>query len=56
MTGSNNRTCVRGRWTGQKPHCYGLNQENDYASKFHFISLISLLHFKLNLEIILTKN
>lgn len=31
MIGSNNRTCIRSRWTGQKPHCYGLNQENDYA-------------------------
>lgn len=34
MVGSNNRTCIRSRWTGQKPHCYGLNQENDYASMF----------------------
>jgi hypothetical protein len=33
MLGSNNRTCIRSRWTGQKPHCYGLNQENDYASE-----------------------
>lgn len=33
MVGSNNRTCIRSRWTGQKPHCYGLNQENDYASE-----------------------
>lgn len=31
MIGSSNRTCIRSRWSGQKPHCYGLNQENDYA-------------------------
>lgn len=33
MIGTSVRTCVREEWTGQKPSCFGLNQENDYASK-----------------------
>ncbi|KXJ69876.1 hypothetical protein RP20_CCG025560 [Aedes albopictus] len=31
MIGTSVRTCVRSEWTGQKPSCFGLNQENDYA-------------------------
>ncbi|XP_028899392.1 uncharacterized protein LOC105217452 isoform X1 [Zeugodacus cucurbitae] len=31
MVGSNERTCIHSEWTGNKPACYGLNQENDYA-------------------------
>lgn len=31
MTGSNRRRCIGGEWDGQKPSCFGLNQENDYA-------------------------
>ncbi|KAK7866166.1 hypothetical protein R5R35_001392 [Gryllus longicercus] len=31
MIGSNRRRCVAGEWDGQKPVCFGLNQENDYA-------------------------
>ncbi|XP_063237081.1 sushi, von Willebrand factor type A, EGF and pentraxin domain-containing protein 1 isoform X2 [Bacillus rossius redtenbacheri] len=31
MIGSNRRRCVGGEWDGQKPVCFGLNQENDYA-------------------------
>lgn len=33
MVGSSERTCIHSEWTGNKPACYGLNQENDYASK-----------------------
>lgn len=36
MDGNSNRTCIRSRWTGKKPHCLGLNQENDYASNWSF--------------------
>lgn len=50
MIGSSNRTCVRSRWTGQKPRCFGLNQENDYASKLELnhkstIPYLILAHF-----------
>lgn len=31
MIGSNKRRCIGGEWDGQKPSCFGLNQENDYA-------------------------
>ncbi|XP_018896895.2 sushi, von Willebrand factor type A, EGF and pentraxin domain-containing protein 1 isoform X2 [Bemisia tabaci] len=31
LIGSNFRKCVGGEWEGQKPSCFGLNQENDYA-------------------------
>uniref|UniRef100_A0A182QAR0 Sushi domain-containing protein n=1 Tax=Anopheles farauti TaxID=69004 RepID=A0A182QAR0_9DIPT len=31
MIGTSVRTCVRSEWSGQKPSCFGLNQENDYA-------------------------
>ncbi|XP_058446633.1 sushi, von Willebrand factor type A, EGF and pentraxin domain-containing protein 1 isoform X1 [Malaya genurostris] len=31
MIGTSVRTCVHSEWTGQKPSCFGLNQENDYA-------------------------
>ncbi|XP_068084486.1 sushi, von Willebrand factor type A, EGF and pentraxin domain-containing protein 1 [Anabrus simplex] len=31
MIGSSRRRCVGGEWDGQKPVCFGLNQENDYA-------------------------
>lgn len=34
MMGSNVRTCIHSEWTGHKPTCSGLNQENDYASEF----------------------
>lgn len=44
MVGTSNRTCIRSRWTGQKPHCYGLNQENDYASEY-FLNVCQLCHY-----------
>lgn len=31
LIGSSHRRCVSGEWDGQKPVCFGLNQENDYA-------------------------
>uniref|UniRef100_A0A1A9WXH7 Sushi, von Willebrand factor type A, EGF and pentraxin domain-containing protein 1 n=1 Tax=Glossina brevipalpis TaxID=37001 RepID=A0A1A9WXH7_9MUSC len=31
LVGSIERTCIHSEWTGTKPACYGLNQENDYA-------------------------
>ncbi|XP_050520065.1 sushi, von Willebrand factor type A, EGF and pentraxin domain-containing protein 1 isoform X2 [Daktulosphaira vitifoliae] len=31
MEGSNKRVCINGEWSGQRPVCFGLNQENDYA-------------------------
>lgn len=31
FAGSVRRRCSRGEWTGMKPVCYGLNQENDFA-------------------------
>lgn len=34
LLGSNSRTCIHSEWTGLKPVCNGLNQENDYASEF----------------------
>lgn len=34
MMGTNVNTCVHSEWTGHKPVCLGLNQENDYASEF----------------------
>jgi hypothetical protein len=34
MIGSNRRRCVGGEWDGQKPVCFGLNQENDYACRY----------------------
>lgn len=33
MVGSSVRTCIHSEWNGNKPTCFGLNQENDYASK-----------------------
>lgn len=36
MIGSNVRTCIHSEWTGYKPSCFGLNQENDYASKLFY--------------------
>lgn len=33
LIGSSHRRCVSGEWDGQKPVCFGLNQENDYARK-----------------------
>lgn len=33
MIGSNVRTCIHSEWSGHKPACSGLNQENDYASE-----------------------
>jgi hypothetical protein len=33
FTGSVRRRCSRGDWTGMKPACVGLSQENDYARK-----------------------
>lgn len=33
LDGSHTRTCIFSEWTGEKPTCFGLNQENDYASK-----------------------
>jgi hypothetical protein len=34
MIGSSRRRCVGGEWDGQKPVCFGLNQENDYACRY----------------------
>ncbi|CAB3368986.1 Hypothetical predicted protein [Cloeon dipterum] len=31
MVGSKHRKCENGEWDGQKPVCFGLNQENEYA-------------------------
>ncbi|KAJ6649684.1 Locomotion-related protein Hikaru genki, partial [Pseudolycoriella hygida] len=31
LTGSSTRQCIHSEWNGQKPACFGLNQENDYA-------------------------
>ncbi|XP_039298453.1 sushi, von Willebrand factor type A, EGF and pentraxin domain-containing protein 1 isoform X2 [Nilaparvata lugens] len=31
MIGSQRRKCSQGEWDGQRPVCFGLNQENDYA-------------------------
>ncbi|XP_017775518.1 PREDICTED: CUB and sushi domain-containing protein 3 isoform X2 [Nicrophorus vespilloides] len=31
MIGPNTRRCMGGEWDGQKPACFGLNQENDYS-------------------------
>uniref|UniRef100_A0A1I8NQU7 Sushi, von Willebrand factor type A, EGF and pentraxin domain-containing protein 1 n=2 Tax=Stomoxys calcitrans TaxID=35570 RepID=A0A1I8NQU7_STOCA len=31
LIGSIERTCIHSEWTGTKPQCFGLNQENDYA-------------------------
>uniref|UniRef100_A0A1B6DCY4 Sushi, von Willebrand factor type A, EGF and pentraxin domain-containing protein 1 n=2 Tax=Clastoptera arizonana TaxID=38151 RepID=A0A1B6DCY4_9HEMI len=31
MIGSSRRRCSQGEWDGQRPSCFGLNQENDYA-------------------------
>ncbi|XP_055680814.1 uncharacterized protein LOC129788622 isoform X2 [Lutzomyia longipalpis] len=31
LVGSNIRSCIHSEWNAQKPICYGLNQENDYA-------------------------
>jgi hypothetical protein len=33
MKGSNRRQCNNGEWDGEKPVCFGLNQENAYARK-----------------------
>ena len=34
LIGSIERTCIHSEWTGTKPQFFGLNQENDYASKY----------------------
>jgi hypothetical protein len=34
MIGSSRRKCTNGEWDGQRPVCFGLNQENDYARKY----------------------
>nr|XP_014289884.1 sushi, von Willebrand factor type A, EGF and pentraxin domain-containing protein 1 isoform X2 [Halyomorpha halys] len=31
IIGTSVRKCVDGEWDGQRPSCFGLNQENDYA-------------------------
>ncbi|XP_069182645.1 sushi, von Willebrand factor type A, EGF and pentraxin domain-containing protein 1 [Procambarus clarkii] len=31
LIGSTHRRCVDGVWNGEKPACFGLNQENDYS-------------------------
>jgi hypothetical protein len=38
MVGSRLRKCENGEWDGQKPVCFGLNQENEYARK-HLVLL-----------------
>jgi hypothetical protein len=42
MTGAQARKCIGGSWDGVKPTCFGLNQENDYASKYHLDILLIL--------------
>lgn len=40
LVGSIERTCIHSEWTGTKPQCSGLNQENDYASRLlRYLSL-----------------
>ncbi len=34
MEGSNHRVCANGEWDGEKPVCFGLNQENAYARTY----------------------
>ena len=34
MEGSNRRQCNNGEWDGEKPVCFGLNQENAYAREY----------------------
>jgi hypothetical protein len=47
MEGSNRRVCSNGEWSGQRPVCFGLNQENDYARMLYqydmYIAYTSLL-------------
>ncbi|KAG7173717.1 Locomotion-related protein Hikaru genki-like 2 [Homarus americanus] len=31
LIGSTRRRCIDGQWSGDKPACFGLNQENDYS-------------------------
>jgi Sushi repeat (SCR repeat) len=50
MIGSSSRTCIRSRWSGQKASCFGLNQDNDYASKFFFCRI--LLNFELSTKLL----
>lgn len=40
MVGPNKRRCLGGEWDGSKPSCFGLNQENDYASTTHLCFII----------------
>lgn len=44
LIGSNERTCIHSEWTGIKPICNGLNQENDYASELVDF-LLDVFHF-----------
>lgn len=50
MIGSNERTCIHSEWTGVKPVCNGLNQENDYASKEEFLNDKLWIDLILNLQ------
>lgn len=45
MEGSTFRLCTNGEWDGEKPVCFGLNQENAYACKKN--GIIFSLTFKL---------
>lgn len=47
MEGSNRRTCSNGEWTGQRPVCFGLNQENDYARTWFIHITIMLFYYRL---------
>lgn len=47
MTGSNVRSCIHSEWSGSKPACFGLNQENDYASKLFESFFLYLLIFNI---------
>ena len=43
LLGSVRRRCSRGEWTGMKPVCFGLNQENDFARQLTFILFNNLI-------------
>lgn len=46
LIGSKTRKCYYGEWDGEKPACFGLSQENDYAREFLFISIVLKLLLK----------
>jgi len=44
MEGSNRRACANGVWSGQRPVCFGLNQENDYARTIKYSQYVTRDH------------